>query len=273
MGKKQRRTAVHPTVDMNNWLWHHNPLVTISRWPAGGTLSRAMGFVYEILPSGRAVICTCRHNFLESEDLTTFTFLGGLIREEQYQPLHPTPLYAADERDVCFIVAQRVTMAKRLKLFDARAFDKWHATKEDILYNCRNALGESDVDEGDDSQLYVARQIIGPARNPALRAWVTIHDAKTAHVLPETDTAELPALRERGYLEHGYMRMYTRPGFSGSPIWDDQLRLVGMNVRGTYGGDHGDYCAYVYAGDLRRALKALYPKILEINRQPVKCMR
>ena len=85
-------------------------------------------------------------------------------------------------------------------------------------------------------------------------------------MLPEDDTVELPGLRDHGYIEHGYMRMYTRPGFSGSPIWDDQLRLIGMNVRGTYGGDDGDYCGYVYSGDIRRAFTALRSQMIEIDR-------
>jgi hypothetical protein len=263
--KKRNKAQVDPTVNMSDWLYNRNPLVTITRQRSPGVLSRAMGFVYELLPSGRVVLCTCRHNFLEVEDLTAFTYLGGFNREEQYSPFHANPLSAADERDISFIVARRVTMAQRLKLCDARAFDKWHATEEGILYNCRNAIGESV-----DSQLYVARQTIGPPRNPDHRAWINMHVAEKAHMLPDTDTVELPALRERGYLEHGFMRMYTRPGFSGSPIWDDQLRLIGMNIRGTYGGSEGDYCAYVYTGDIRRAFEDLRPRILEIDRGPVR---
>lgn len=261
MSKKGKDRSNSKDVDMNEWLVNNSTLVTVTRRRADGGLSRAMGFVYAVLPSGRVVICTCRHNFLESSDLTAFTFLGGFNREEQYVQLHPNPLYAPDDRDIAFIVTRRMTMAKKLRAFDTRAFDKWHAEGEGILYNCRNAIGEQI-----NTQLFVAQQTIGPPRNPDHRAWISAKDAENAHMLPETDTAELPSLRERGYIEHGYMRMYTRSGFSGSPIWDDQLRLIGMNVRGTYGGDDGDYCGYVYAGDIRRAFMALHPQMLEIDR-------
>lgn len=261
MSKKDKRKSTSDNVDMNEWLLNNSTLVTVTRQLPGGAISRAMSFVYDVLPSGRVVICTCRHNFLECSDLPAFTFLGGFNREEQFIQLHPGPLYAPDNRDIVFIVTRRVTMAKKLRGFDTRAFDKWHAEGEGILYNCRNAIGEQV-----NTQLFVARQTIGPPQNPAHRAWISAENAETAHILPEDDTVELPGLRERGYVEHGYMRMYTRPGFSGSPIWDDQLRLIGMNVQGTYGGDDGDYCGYVYAGDIRRAFAALRPQMIEIDR-------
>lgn len=261
LSKKGKLDRGQQNVDMNEWLMNNATLVTVTRPRGGGTLSRAMAFVYEVLPSGRVVICTCRHNFLEVNDLSSFTFLGGFNREEQFVPLHPMPMYAPDGRDISFIVTRRVTMAKKLRAFDTRAFDKWHANDEGILYNCRNAIGEQS-----NTQLFVARQTIGPPNKPGHRAWISAENAETAHMLPEDDTVELPGLRERGYIEHGYMRMLTRPGFSGSPIWDDQLRLIGMNIRGTYGGDDGDYCGYVYAGDLRRTFDALRPQMLEIDR-------
>ncbi len=261
MSKKDRRKIGSGNVNMNDWLLNSGTLVTVTRQRADRFLSRAMGFVYEILPSGRVVICTCRHNFFESSDLTALALLGGYNREEQYVPLHPDPLYASDDRDIAFVITRRVTMAKKLRAFNTQAFDKWHANEEGILYNCRNAIGESP-----DTQLFVTRQVIGPPRNPAHRAWINVNNTETAHILPETDLIELPGLRDRGYIEHGYMRMHTRPGFSGSPIWDDQLRLIGMNVRGTHGGDDGDYCSYVYAGDIRRAFVALRPRMLEIDR-------
>lgn len=251
------------TTGMDTWLRHSNPLVTFTRRRPDGALSRGMGFVYDLLPSGRAVLCTCRHHFLEVENLSSWVLLGGFNRDEQYTPLHTTPFYAPDDRDICFIVADRVINTQRLKLFDSTTYDKWRATKEGILYNCRNAIGENP-----DSQLWIARQIIGPPRDPTHRVWISIHDQEKAHMLPETDTVELPELRSRGYHEHGYMCMYTRPGFSGSPIWDDRLRLVGMNVRGTYGGDDGDYCGYVYAGDICRAFQVIQPQILKLDRLP-----
>lgn len=239
--------------------------MTITRQRQDRALSRAMGFVYEVLPLGQVVICTCRHHFLEVNDLSEFILLGGFNREEQYIPLHPLPLYAPDDRDIAFIIARRVTKAKKLRAFDTRAFDKWHAEGGGILYNCRNAIGDQE-----DTQLFVAKQTIGPPRNPTHRAWISLSDVHMAHMLPETDTVELPGLLDRGYLEHGYMHMHTRPGFSGSPIWDDELRLIGMNVRGTNGGKRGDYCGYVYAGDLRRTFETLRPSMIEIARGSVR---
>lgn len=263
MDHEQKNTApADPTMSMIDWLLNRNPLVTFTRQRSVGRPYRSMGFVYASLPSGRNVLCTCRHDFLEVEDLGARTLLGGFNREERYDPLHAIPLYAEDDRDICFIVARRETVVQRLKLLDAVAFDKWHASEEGILYNCRNAIGERA-----DSQFDVAQQEIGPPMDPTHRAWINIRDEEIAYVLPETDTVKLPALRERGYHEHGYICMYTRPGCSGSPIWDDQFRLIGMNIRGTCDGDAGDYCGYVYAGDIRRAFEALRPQILEIDRQ------
>ena len=56
--------------------------------------------------------------------------------------------------------------------------------------------------------------------------------AATEHALPD-DHGRRQQLKQDGWLEYLLLQMVSRPGFSGSPIWDDQLQFYGMDIRGS----------------------------------------
>ena len=106
------------------------------------------------------------------------------------------------------------------------------------------------------------RQSVGPRGKE--RAYVRFLNPQADFLEP--DSPKAAQLLADGCHELGLMRMVSRPGCSGSPIWDPKLNLVGVDVRGTEGGDAGDYVGYVYAADIRECYEAVRGELNEVVR-------
>ncbi|HLC48905.1 MAG TPA: hypothetical protein VJI96_00780 [Candidatus Andersenbacteria bacterium] len=69
---------------------------------------------------------------------------------------------------------------------------------------------------------------------------------KDTHIVSIENTDKRLQFEQQGFVGYRALSMVSRPGFSGSPIWDNQLRLYGMDVRGsspkdTFYTDMGDF--------------------------------
>ncbi|HSX24686.1 MAG TPA: hypothetical protein VLG69_01840 [Candidatus Andersenbacteria bacterium] len=69
---------------------------------------------------------------------------------------------------------------------------------------------------------------------------------KNTHVVPIENLNERVQFEQQGFIGCRALTMVSRPGYSGSPIWDNQLHLYGMDVRGSTPSDN----AYAEDGDI-----------------------
>ena len=128
--------------------------------------------------------------------------------------------------DVTFLIA------KPIADFAPIAFDR--PSRETVLpkmlYNARNIIGSGSriylaVQKGD---LQVLSEIV---MAPPWMEAMNSGNQQPKVFTPDAEQ-EIRELEERGWSKLAYMLLYSRPGFSGSPIWDDRWNLYGMGVRG-----------------------------------------
>jgi hypothetical protein len=206
--------------------------------PVGNGGFRSMGFVYDVLTSGHQVLCTARHIFSEDSDLRAYHFFQASHTPALTSPVHASPINAPDDYDLAFVVLPPT--ANRTRVLNPTHYQQWSPSTPEWIYNAKNIYSEATY------PVDVMRQEVQPMNNQKLRAWCLL--GGDSEILPTDDKAG-PHLREDGYREYGLMNMYSPPGCSGSPVWDENLCLVGMNVKGSTEGGH--CMAYLFAGDIR----------------------
>lgn len=224
------------------------PVFTITRrtFPPSG---RSVGFVLDTMPDGRHILCTVGHAFFPEDDPKAYRFgLLDVVRELEIEN-YLTPVNPAD--DISFLVA------KPMKDFSPIIFDRPRNEKfiPKALYNAKNCVGEP----GPPLLLGLQTDTIGFHQEvvmaPPWRDQKKQGDASAKLFHPHNDAAQVKEFEDKGWAKMSYMTLFSRPGFSGSPIWDDRWNLYGMGVRGTKNWEStggGDLLAYYPASAIDR---------------------
>ncbi|HWB33761.1 MAG TPA: hypothetical protein VG753_00350 [Candidatus Paceibacterota bacterium] len=247
-------SIVRPKVDLVFKRIKRAPVFTITRRGIPPT-GRSVGFVFDTFPDGRHVLASVGHALDPENDPRAYRFgLLDAVTEltiEQYL----TPNNPAD--DVAFFIA------KPVEGFDPIRFERPNNEKflPAVVYNSCNAVGSGGP------PLILGRQsdTIKIHTNLVIMAapWKEMKAEGDARVktLQHTDEEGIRECTEKGWSRMNYMTLFSRPGFSGSPIWDDRWNLYGMGVRGTKSWKNedtiGDFLAYYPASTLDRLWKDL----------------
>ena len=207
-----------------------NPLVSIStveRSPLGGQQrgSRAMGFMIERFTDGLRLVVTCRHV------VDQFKPFGRRPVIAFKNPL-PTMLDLVGdpiedllaESDVAFLMVRDASDAST-RPFDLTAPDPAVSTEE-ALYNAKN-----------ECEPVLGTYLVQIFRQGSVHEFDEVAFCKYSHPTVEIHHRDHVVIHERlcgeGWIQGRLLRMVSRPSCSGSPVWDDELRLYGMNVRGS----------------------------------------
>lgn len=207
-----------------------NPLVSLTFVgplnPISGKLEypRSMGFIVERFEGGMRLVATCKHAVkcfsmpsyqkvvaFKNPRPTMLTVLGDPLED-------PEP-----EHDVAFFLV-RDPLNAPTKPF-ALHTETLPITPGQILYNAQNRCDPFkrmyDV--------FVASQQVRE-REQIVFCKLTV---KQTHSIPRGDQERQRALEQEGWIGYPLLQMVSRPGYSGSPIWDNGLRLHGMDIRGS----------------------------------------
>lgn len=209
-----------------------NPLVVITLIGSAPTvqgipISRSMGCVVERLNRNFRLVVTCRHAF---ENLRNgYRLVVGMKNPRPTvlnvigQPIEDTE----PESDVAFMVVSDPSDAPTEPLIIGEQNPPVDGIK--ILYNAANCCdpiaGMYDV--------FVGRQT---AQERNQRAFCKLSNRYT-ETTPIDDQARHQELMSDGWIGCRMFQMQSRTGNSGSPVWDDDLRLYGLDIRGTQPGD------------------------------------
>jgi hypothetical protein len=225
-----------------------NPLVSVVRLKEPQRIQRAMAFVYKKLSRRVKVIVTCRHNFI-AYPFEDFEFLLGGDRN----PLNivSPPFYHENEaHDIVFLVAHD---SSKYKTFDFNLNPRnVRPANNQILYNSKCDFEPNfpnfpfyvmeqktfEVEMDYAVKLYNVQGISVQRTNKAMKAELT----KDGSVI---------------YHSHG---MRSVVGCSGSPIFDKDFNLYGMNVRGK---DGEDVLIYVPVSDLNKMYQKIESEIMK----------
>jgi len=208
-----------------------NPLVgiTIAITKPEPRLFRGMGFITERLGKELRLVATARHvlqPLLENS--------SSCVLRLGINPARPTsmllvgqPIEDSDpETDIAFFLARDPTNAPTqpfsLKTEDAPSLRDTKGT----LYNAQNCWSLLGPPYGAEVSRQSEVSELG-------RAYCKLSLPHHTHAVPFDDLELQAKLREEDWIECRLLQMISRAAFSGSPVFDDELRLYGMTVRGT----------------------------------------
>ena len=252
MSKKKKRldSKDQPSgLVVNLFSGSQNPLVTITGTGIHrldeGRVTRSMGFIVESLDEDLFLVVTCKHVFLQKGYRliyamknplpTMLTQVGAVIAD-------PLP-----ESDVAFLVLRSPTHIQK-KFFSLDRGDI-QVKDDSVLYNAKNQCDPFTRMYG----VFMARQSC--VREHKRFAFCKLSEPKTRFI-PKSDVEEQSCLLKQDWLRYRALVMLSRPGNSGSPIWDDELRLYGMNARGSTPEDNpdsGDTLIFIPTSELYQA--------------------
>jgi len=243
-----------------------NPLVTITvvgeRNAASNSVpvSRTMGAIIEVYPRGVRLVVTCRHSlqswvgkphglipaFSKPPRVVTLRPLGGPIMDTE------------EESDVAFLLVQDT---------EQTGVTPFALTRQDrviggqTLYNASNQCDPI----ARTYEVFKAQQV--GTRELCWRGLYKFSE-KVKHFLTEEETEKYNQMRTEGWRPCRMLKMISRPSFSGSPVWDDRLRLVGMNIGGSHPGTEnydlrGDVAICIPVSELFEARRRVEPLIRE----------
>ncbi len=203
------------------------PKVLLTQFEMG--LQRAMGFVIQRLRGNLRLVVTCRHVFPPSVQDHHLIYTMKNPKPTAVKAVSEPIFDPNPESDVAFVIIRDPQNA-RSRPFALQAADI-PLPHQCILYNARN------VTESTACEFFIARQ---PVRETNEWAFTKFSDPYVTHV-PLDDETEQQQLLADGWIRCRSLHMVSRQGYSGSPVWDDDLRLHGMNIRGSEPGtEHHD---------------------------------
>lgn len=218
---------VRPNVRLSIQKMNKSPLIMVTRrstFPQG----RSIGFVLDTLEKNRIVVATVRHAFQPEDNPKEyiFHFANG------YQlPVLSWHTDSQNRHDLAFVILDAPEGYRPIRFEQAK-----EGRKPPKLFNARNHAGGSPA-------------VILTEQHGETAFWNNVVMARPFHamqadkdytgveVLPP-DNPAIASLEEQGHSRLSYMNLYSRPGYSGSPIWDEQWNLYGMGVRGKNGANH-----------------------------------
>ena len=207
-----------------------NLLVTITLLgppdPAHGwhePMNRSMGFIVESFDRGLRLIASCRHVF-ENCNAPGYR---RIVATKRPAPTLITPLgdpiFDTDvECDVAFLIVRDPTDTT-IQPFLITPDDPPHIDVK-ILYNAQNKC-----EPRGEYYVFNARQVV-----KELGQFVFCkYSNKLAEFVSRSSTTRHEELERQGWHRYRFFNMLSREGYSGSPVYDDDLRLYGINARGS----------------------------------------
>ncbi len=238
-----------------------NPLVAITLigprpTVQGIPISRSMGCVVERLTGNLRLVMTCRHAF---ENLSNGYRLTVAMKNPNPTPLDPVgqPLEDPEpESDIAFLVVRDRLDAPTEPLSIGQLDPS--LTGMQTLYNAANRCDPLSLHY----EVFVARQT---AKERPQRAFCKL-SGRATETVPADDRVRHDELLRQGYFSCRMFQMHSRQGFSGSPVWDEQLRLYGIDIRGTQPGDGmhesmGDVLVCLPTSELYLARQRVQPQL------------
>jgi hypothetical protein len=223
-----------------------------------------MAFVAERLQGNLRLIATCRHAIWPLKEYPR-------VRVTINNP-HPTELQiigkpiedTREETDIAFILVQDPKNAPTQPLV-IQAADPPTIELGAILYN---ASAETVNPLTWQFKPYVARQVVG---GEMLRTYCKMSEADAVSV-PVEDIQQEKLLQQAGYISCRLLNMVSRKGYSGSPIWDNNLCLWGLDVRGSSPDQEtyqqwGDVAVCLPVSELFEARQRIEPQLKELLSQ------
>lgn len=233
------KSSIRPSVKLTLQRAVKAPLVTITRrstYPVG----RSVGFMFKKLADGRLVLATAAHVFHPENDPAAY----AIESVDGQGEFHIDEIFSGTSHDVAFLIVQPLSGYAPLS-FEA---PRRETALPKTLYTMRNIIGSGQriylaVQQGDLQVLDAV--VMAPP-------WKEAIESREKPLVFPTPTPEgwanIARLEGEGWSRFSYMLLYSRPGFSGTPIWDDQWNLYGMGVRGTATSSNNnpdeELCAY-----------------------------
>ncbi len=226
-----------------------NPLISIVRHYEQERIQRGMGFVYKNLSRRIKVIATCKHHFI-SNPYTDFTFLLG-AKSVQLKILSE-PFYSDKKsEDLVLFVVEDSRRHQNIEFnTNAKVFKPFSGQ---ILYNSKCEFNPHTPLV---FPYYVMRQEIFPID---MMYAVNNFDTTCIAVGPN-DEEKHKEFIENGSVVYPALGMVSKVGCSGSPIFDDELNLYGINIRGS-DGNNGDVLVYVPVSNINELYRKAQSEI------------
>ena len=197
-----------------------NPLVSVVRLTDPNRIQRGMGFVYKRLNRRVKVIVTCRHNFMKYS-FTDFQFLLG--NKNVDLNIVSAPFYHENPaHDIVLCIAHDSERHKTAE-FNSNLRNSTPHNKQ-VLYNSKCDFHPDRIN----FPFYVMKQIVFTTE---MHLAIKDFGQEGEFVRPTNEVRKLELTKE-GYVIYPSLGMKSVVGCSGSPIFDDDLNLYGMNVRG-----------------------------------------
>lgn len=211
--------------------------------------SRGMGFVLEQFSDGVNLVATCRHNLEVTQGANAQIIVSHRGRGKPTtvmvigDPIHDP----RDENDLSFILIQDSSETRK-RLFSIPNKNP-KLPRGRVLYNAKNSI-----------ELFPPKYNIELFRQSNIReseyiAYCSRSKVEEARFIPKSNTEEIAEYEAMGGVRYRVLNMISRPGFSGSPIFDKQGVLYGMDARGQYGGKMGDLLGCMPVTEISAARK------------------
>ena len=242
-----------------------NPLVMICVYGPedpikGRQFFRSMGFVCERLKDNLKLVVTCRHSLLElkkyQQGCVVMKNPNVNVLKVMGEPIEDTN----PETDIAFMVVED-PFNSPTQPFMLSEENPPLVVKDQMLYNA----SAKDVNPFMRSfNPFIARQQVGEEHRAA---YCKMSETAT-NWMPFTNVELQQKLEGEGWIRCRMFNMVSRKGFSGSPIWDDELRLYGLDVRGSSPGDGffeelGDQVVCLPTSELYKARQRIQPLLTE----------
>lgn len=221
-----------------------NPLISVVRTDPQ-RVQRGMGFVYKKISRKIKVIVTCRHNFM-SYPFSEFQFL--LSGKENPLNVISEPFYPDNiAEDILFLVAED---SRRYQTAEFELSSKNIPMNKQILYN-------SKCDYNPDFPTFPFFIMYQQVSLSNMHYGIKTFDGQSESVFSDNEVRK-KELRDSGHIIYPSLWMKSVVGCSGSPIFDGNLNLYGMDVRGV--GDT-DQMVYVPVSDINKMYRSIESKI------------
>jgi hypothetical protein len=213
-------------------------------------IQRGMAFVYETLSPTRKVILTCRHNFILNPFPECKFLLGG--NRIPLMPVSP-PLFSQNKNeDIAFFVAHDPSKQEVEKF-------KLNTTTE--LFEGKELINSKCIIEPYNSNqfpFYIMNQEVFDTHGVGVCNLNLLN--REGILYKKENTEAIAAAKQRGDVIYPMLGMVSKAGCSGSPIFDSEMNLYGIDVRGV---GETDQLLYVPALVIEETYKSLEN---EINR-------
>lgn len=235
-------------VDIDNILrTEKNPLISIVRTNDDGRIQRGMGFVYKNISRKIKVIATCKHNFI-THPYTDFSFLIG-AKSHLVKIISP-PFYSdIESEDIALFIVEDSRRHQNIEFNAKPKFQK--PISGQVLYNSKC---EFNPHMPTIFPFYVMRQeTFAIDMSYALSGF-----EKAGIAVSPGDESTQKEFIEKGCVVYPAIGMVSKVGCSGSPIFDDELNLYGINIRGA---NDSDVLIYVPISNVNRLYNKIMPEI------------